>query len=377
MKKFFAIAAFAAIVFAGCDKKSNDDGFDGWVGVPEIKVTPAETTIGVEGDEVTVSVESEAPWVVEIPQTAPDVTADILEGQGAGMVTFTVGAYDGVSRQINILFRASGYNNGMLEERTAELVINQTDGGTVVNDDLIEYDDHIVYHGVSYRVAKLADGNVWMVDNLRYVPDGVTVASDPTVAAGVWYPYTSDGTTITAVTDEEGVASRGLLYDAATLFGTEITADNIYSFEGAQGLCPEGWHVPTFAEGLALVGKCSKLNYAVAGYEVGDTPSDTQAFFYDADYDGANIAAMNSAGFNFAFAGTRNGASSGSYTKPLAGYLDKPMTYLWLSTGYKPVSTFQLFSLGSTSTASYPDGRLTVMFNNHYNGSPVRCVKNK
>lgn len=370
-------AAFAAAVLAGCDNGNGNDEFDGWVGVPSISVTPAEATVGIEGDDVVVSVETEAPWALEIPETLADITADVLEGNGAQMVTVTVPAYDGVKREIELVFRAWGYNNGTLEEQTATLVITQTDGGTVINDNLIEYDDHIVYYGDTYRTATLSDGNIWTIDNLRYVPEGKTVSSDPTVNSGIWYPYTSDGTTLTAVTDDEGVAAMGLLYNAETLFGAAITEENIYSFEGAQGLCPEGWHVPTFDEVFALVGKCSKLNYAAAGYEVGDTPTDTGALFYNADYDGAKVSEMNEAGFNFVFSGTRNGASSGSYIKPVSGYAANPMTYIWASTGYKPVSTFQFFSLASTVTAIYPEGRLTVMFNNHYNGCAVRCVKNR
>ena len=102
--------------------------------MPTISVTPAEATVGIEGDDVVVSVETEAPWALEIPETLADVTADVLEGNGAQMVTVTVPAYDGVKREIELVFRAWGYNNGTLEEQTATLVITQTDGGTVIND---------------------------------------------------------------------------------------------------------------------------------------------------------------------------------------------------------------------------------------------------
>ena len=153
-------AAFAAAVLAGCDNGNGNDDFDGWVGVPTISVTPAEATVGIEGDDVVVSVETEAPWALEIPETLADVTADVLEGNGAQMVTVTVPAYDGVKREIELVFRAWGYNNGTLEEQTATLVITQTDGGTVINDNLIEYDDHIVYYDDTYRTATLSDSKV-------------------------------------------------------------------------------------------------------------------------------------------------------------------------------------------------------------------------
>lgn len=245
-----------------------------------------------------------------------------------------------------------------------------------------EYSDHIVYHGESYAIVTLADGNTWMADNLRYVPEGIAVSEDPAVDAGIWYPYTYDGTDFTVLTSEEDVAQYGLLYDAATLFGEALTADNAASFEGKQGICPPGWHIPTFHEVFNLVGMCSKLSVAAAGYEAGETPTDENAYYYNADYNGGNIAEMNAAGFGFVFSGTRN--QTGSWIKSLSGYEACPMTYLWSSTMYQvqteedgSLSRLQYLSLGSTVTKSYPDGRLTVMFNNYGNGCPVRCVKDK
>lgn len=238
----------------------------------------------------------------------------------------------------------------------------------------------LVYGGVTYNLVTLADGNTWMAENLRYVPDGKTVSADPTVAAGVWYPYTFDGTDCVAATDEESVSKYGLLYNAATAFGVDgITADNAASLAGTQGICPDGWHIPTFDELLNLVGKASKLSAAAVGsWEMGSTPENKDAVFYNVDYDGGKISEINESGFNFVFCGMRNGAGAGSYTKPVAAYPTMPMTYVWGSTVYNTAAaTIQFMSLMSTATATYADGRLTVAFNNNTNGCAVRCVKNK
>lgn len=238
--------------------------------------------------------------------------------------------------------------------------------------------DYVEYQGVKYKIATLKDGNVWMTENLRYVPAGKTVSADPADNSGVWYAYTYD-------TDfhagEEASATRGYLYNAATAFGVEaLTAENVATFEGTQGICPNGWHIPTFAEWFALVGVAPKLTVAAAGYEAGTTPLNENAFYYNADYKGGKVSEM--ADVNFAFAGTRN--QTGSFIKPLANYETMPMTYLWASTLYKSefnddgsIKSLQFFSLGSTATKAYPEGRLTVMFDNYGNGCPVRCVKNK
>ncbi|MGN0007785.1 MAG: FISUMP domain-containing protein [Alistipes sp.] len=239
----------------------------------------------------------------------------------------------------------------------------------------------LVYGGVTYNLITLADGNTWMAENLRYIPEGKTVSDDPTDATtGIWYPYTFDGTNCVAATDDASVSKLGLLYNAVTAFNIEnISADNSASVSGIQGICPDGWHIPTFEELLNLVGKSSKLSAAaVGGWEVGSTPENKNAIFYNEDYDGGNIALINETGFNFVFCGCRNGAGSGSYIKPSAAYPTMPMTYIWGSTVYNPAATtIQFMSLMSTATATYADGRLTVAFNNNTNGCAVRCVKNK
>lgn len=97
------------------------------------------------------------------------------------------------------------------------------------------------YGGAAYAIETLADGRVWMVENLRYNP-----AEGDSLAAGVHYPGES-------LSSEEEIATYGLLYTAAVALGTEeITSENASTLEGAQGICPEGWHVPTEGEYKAL-----------------------------------------------------------------------------------------------------------------------------
>ena len=97
-----------------------------------------------------------------------------------------------------------------------------------------------------------------MTENLRYVPAGKTPSADPKEEAGIWYPQAvveTDGTYAAAVsTDADYIARVGYYYDFRTAVGVDaITAENSTSFEGAQGICPSGWHIPTGAEFTALV----------------------------------------------------------------------------------------------------------------------------
>ncbi|MEG1622057.1 MAG: fimbrillin family protein [Alistipes sp.] len=106
------------------------------------------------------------------------------------------------------------------------------------------------YGGVDYKTVTLNDGRTWMAENLRYIPAGKSASTDATVDHGIWYPCTVDGV---ASTNAAFVAQQGLLYDLDTAYGAPITTTNCNSVAGSQGICPNGWHLPTRAEFEALI----------------------------------------------------------------------------------------------------------------------------
>ncbi|MBR5300411.1 MAG: fimbrillin family protein, partial [Bacteroidales bacterium] len=173
--------------------------------------------------------------------------------------------------------------DNMIVSATGEIE-NWTDEGEIEFDgdssseelpvEFTEYDGYFVYDGVEYKTVTLADGNTWMAENLRFIPRGMTVSSDPLEDAGIWYPAAN----AEKVADPALAETLGLLYDAATAFGAEITVENAGSFEGAQGICPTGWHIPTAAELTGLVGHCS--NSALINPD---------AAYYDASIKGASL----------------------------------------------------------------------------------------
>ena len=124
-----------------------------------------------------------------------------------------------------------------------------------------ENEGSFTYYGETYKTVTLENGSVWMAEPLRYVPEGYTVSADPADDdAHIWYPYAinEDGTTA-ALTDEASVNALGYLYDPyAAFIVSEINDDNKKSFEGIQGICPKGWHIPTKADFFALCGYASK-----------------------------------------------------------------------------------------------------------------------
>ena len=267
-----------------------------------------------------------------------------------------------------------------------------------------EHDGYFIYHGETYKTVKLANGTTWMAEPLRYVPEGYTPSGDPTTDSHIWYPYklivnegnnTINADNFEVLKDETSIKKHGYLYDMyAALGGKEVTEDNCYEFEGTQGICPEGWHIPTHAEYLALVGNTAK--------DVdGNTPSDAEkakAIFYNKDYDGAKIQSFIDAGLNYQFSGVRmstgytstpryqlNVIGKGNSTKT-EWYESPAMNYYMTSTAYKPIynsttnilSNIQFFGLMSTFTlAKYPEGRLTLAYISVLSGQMLRCVKDQ
>lgn len=253
-------------------------------------------------------------------------------------------------------------------------------------------DTELTYEGETYKIAKLPDGSVWMAENLRYVPKGKKVSDNPAEESGIWYPYqVKDGQPV-ALKDEASIKKYGYLYDIQTALGETVTPDNLKSFEGSQGICPPGWHIPSRADWLSLLGYAQKTE----GMQSDETKTD--AVFYDADINGGSFAKMNQAGMNMDLFGFRSKASmletvKGQYQKaPLSSadncneaslYGRPTMTYCLSSTGYRVVTdsktgalkNMQFFGAMVMFSNKYKDGRITCGYNNICNGSALRCVK--
>ena len=283
-------------------------------------------------------------------------------------------------------------------------ITNWTDEGVIGPDipaeevQFEEYDGYFVYDGVTYPTVTLANGSVWMAKNLSYLPDGYTPSADGTdPEAHILYPYelVNDGGSPTsinassavALTDAGSIEEKGYLYDAYAIFGVnEFTEENIHGFEGAQGICPPGWHIPTRADYFALCGLSNKDD---SGEETGNQ-IDESALFYDENYGGGKWTSYNEAGWNYQLAGCRQltGSSDARIYKysltqlysgntSLTDCLGQPgLNYIMSSTGYvSTVGTLQFFSQMTTFTKVYPEGRINVAYATLGTATPVRCVK--
>ena len=255
--------------------------------------------------------------------------------------------------------------------------------------DLVENlsDGYITYHGDQYTVAKMDDGKWWMTQNMRYVPEGFTPSSDLTaVTAGIFYPLKiNDGKTAAEFdTSEEKITAAGYLYQAECALGLKVgdltTVEAAQALEGAQGICPQGWHVPTSADILALVGK-----------SVGFT-TNNQAPYYDGT--NGSIVMLNADGFNMDAFGAisiqDNTKTAGTFMGWASGYPDKLSSCMICGSSYAGV-TYNEKDVASSGIKNLQFYGLMPMTNKateaEYtcNGTkvsyriagPLRCVRNE
>lgn len=440
MKKALILLAAAALLLTAC-KRDKD------IEVTSLTVTPASLTLekGATGQfsatlaPATANVGTEIAWttsnanVAMVDKASGKVTAvgggsatiTATSGNGktaAGTVEVTVTATDfsientklavnkGETVKINVITTPAdattpvsylSKDSGIAAVDANGLVTGIDVGATVIDVTVgsktqsvnvtVESATEFAYAGEVYKKLKLKDGSVWMADPLRFVPAGKTPSSNPADENGIWYPYKTDGKTATPLTDEASIRMYGYLYDWETAIGAKIDKDNFKSFEGVQGICPDGWHIPTRADFMALVG------YSAKAEDESSAPINENAVFYNKTYNGGDIKEMNEAGFNFVLSGcVSRGRLSvpGAYAaKPVASttncsieaFAGRPtLNYLIGSTGYKfnlnkdgVMTQLQFFGGMSTFTGTYKDGRMICAYANYVIGAQLRCVKNK
>ncbi len=365
-KNVIVLAAISALMFAACAQKENQPG--GVEVTPEIVGEDCNEFISFAGDTYTYSFKASHQWLVTKKVKSE---SEFLSDYD---ITLEPEVGDAGDSSIKITFPANESDDTKRFSITISLLVNGSSENTVSKTIEFTVYGKLPYNGDNYKVIQLQDGNSWMAENLRYVPEGITVSDDPTVTSPVWYPYSSNGSEITVLKDEESISKLGYLYNPAFALGVdEITADNYNTLEGVQGICPEGWHIPTWEDYFGLCGVSNKRN--------GDTntPTNTEAIFYENK--GGSIVKADAEGFNYTFCGSiSNSKYQTVFTKAdncsVESYRgNNALNYYLSSTGYKSNTAYQMFGLMSTFNPSYAYGRLSLSYFNLAGGAGVRCVK--
>jgi len=233
--------------------------------------------------------EIEADGLLKVTVDASGLSADFFAGKCGAAVATT-------------------FTDGVSEVASAFVPLNKECSG-------------LDYAGVTYHIKKMADGKVWMTDNLRYIPEGLVPSSDlENVTAGIYMPVVwADGKP--AFGTDEDVERQGYLYQSEVALGLSVGSirneNAAKELEGTRGICPEGWHIPTLSDYLGLVGK-----------SVGASTVTTAPYF---DGNNGSMQMLNADGFNLFPCGA---VTIQDNTKTVATLMGKLGKYEYISSGY-------------------------------------------
>lgn len=265
-----------------------------------------------------------------IPLAAQPATRSLADFvKELGYVTYSIDP-DGL---LTVKVDASGLDEGFFKgECGASVAIVISDGVTEISSAFVPLNKEctaLEYAGDLYHIATMRDGKVWMTDNLRYIPEGYVPCSDlAKVDAGVYMPVVmNEAKSAVVFGTAADAAVQGYLYQSEVALGLKVgdirSEEDARALEGAQGICPDGWHIPTLSDWLGLVGK-----------SVGATTN-----VYAPYYDGTNgsIKLLNADGFNLFACGAVTVQDNTKTSATLMGKLGK---YENVTSGYICGSSF-------------------------------------
>ena len=195
-----------------------------------------------------------------------------------------------------------------------------------------------------YYTIQIGD-QTWMAQNLKYAGDGVSLGTT-TSETDPYYYYVNG--------DESNSDEYGYLYNwAAAMKGASSSTDNP---SGVQGICPNGWHLPSNAEWTQLattLGGTENAGAMLSGQPAGEDQYWQTGTLTESVYFGKS-------GFN--------ALPAGDYRSTYSGY--GSYAYFWTATEQSSSIVYGR-SIGITSTSLLSNSSPQKYF-----GYAVRCVKN-
>lgn len=202
--------------------------------------------------------------------------------------------------------------------------------------------------GNEYNWVQIGD-QVWMAENLAYLPSVNMVADGSEDAAGsYYYVYGYDGTNVADAKATDNYATYGVLYNWTAAMDGEASSTTNPS--GIQGVCPAGWHLPSDAEWTELTDYLG--GESVAGGKLKETGTTHWA--------SPNTGATNETGFTALPGGFRFSGGSFDY---IGSY-----GYWWSATENKTSNAWYRAMYYDPSYVGRSDGYEVVGFS-------VRCLR--
>ena len=213
------------------------------------------------------------------------------------------------------------------------------------------------YDGNTYNTVQIGN-QCWMKQNLRttHFANGASISQGSSGSTSVAYYYNYNSSSLS-------LAQRGYLYNwSAAMHGASSSDANP---SGVQGICPNGWHLPSIAEWAQLADYVASQSMFVCGANSIAKALASTTGWYSSDETctvGNNQSSNNATGFTAFPAGYwYNGFYSSEF-----------LAEFWSSTKYS--GNYNNLALTFELSSGYPNVELES--SNIYFGYSVRCVRN-
>lgn len=210
----------------------------------------------------------------------------------------------------------------------------------------LEFVECLDLGGNNYPVVSIGD-QTWMAKNLKYLPSVVGPDTDSETTP-LYYVYEYDGTNVNDAKASQNYDTYGVLYNWPAAMNETTSSDSNPS--GVQGVCPNGWHLPSDAEWTEL--SLFLGGSSVTGGKLKETGT--------SHWSETSSETTNETGFS---------ALPGGYTNGRFGFNNPGILgYWWTASEYLSYNAWQR----STRYDSNNSFRATSKKNN---GFSVRCIK--
>lgn len=201
--------------------------------------------------------------------------------------------------------------------------------------------------GYNYSTVEIGN-QIWMAENLRYLPN-VIGATNGSVTIPYCYVFGYYGTYVSVAKTTDTYNIYGVLYNwSAAMDSTQSNNSNPI---GVQGICPNGWHLPSDFE-------WSQLSEFLNGSEIAGGKLKETGMIH---WFGPNTGATNEVGFT---------ALPGNFWSYEGGvFINVSWSYWWTSTEYNSTNSY-------VKGISCNSAELFGGNGSKGNAFSVRCIKN-
>ena len=257
------------------------------------------------------------------------------------------------------------------------------DCGSLSVGDIVSLTDE--RNGQTYRIKKMQDEKCWMVDNMKYKGEGITVSNIGDGTEGITLNDTDGRYNTVDGTNSTATSGTGANWDKA-FYNNPMVASYCYgdSIQSSYTKCGYlyNWYAATAGsgtynastEGTNVAGSICPTGWRLPSGTSSDTsPTASGTSIVAADY-AVLDASMNSGSLSYGFTpgyyvgwqfgGAWSGVFAGAWVNNLG--LQGSSGYYWSSTNYSTLYATHL---------SFTSSDITLGHYSKYGGSAVRCVK--